>query len=475
MRLLVRWIAEVVRGRMERGDPETEWCGVSTDSRSIQPGQVFWALQGERFDGHDFLSAAVEKGASCLLVRKGAELSGIGADVAIVEVDDTLRALGNAAAHYRRLFNIPVVAVTGSNGKTTTKEMIATLLSTRKHVLKNEGNLNNLIGLPLSLLRLSPDHDVSVVEMGMNQRAEIARLTEIADPTVGVITNIGPVHLEHLQSVEAVAACKGELLETMSAQGTAVINHDDPMIEALSRKWKGEKITIGIKRSSDVTAHDIRSLGEQGLAFEVIARGEKIPVVLPMIGEHNVMNTLAAVASLIALGETTALIPEGLAHFRNLSLRQEILSLPQGITVINDAYNANPVSMKAALQTFLNLKGESRGGIVLGDMLELGAGSNALHRQLGEEIARSNITYLLLLGNHADEVKAGAIAGGLNQDAIVIAREHGEVNEILRSIMNKGDWILVKGSRAMEMEKVIKKLIEDTERRQETRGPGGRH
>ena len=458
MRFTTGWIAEVIQGRMKRGESESGYIGISTDSRFIRPGQVFWALKGERFDGHDFLEEAVRKGASGLVVQKGTPFSGIRAGASIIEVDDTLQALGDLAAKYRRLYDIPLVAVTGSNGKTTTKEMIASILSTKKRVLKNKGNFNNLIGLPLSLLNLSVKHDVGVVELGMNRRGEIARLTKISDPTVGVVTNIGPVHLEHLKTLAAVAEAKGELFQEMSSEATAIINKDDPQIDKLSQKFSGKKITIGIAHPGEVSARSIKLIGEKGIKFDLMILGETIPIYLPMIGEHNVMNVLAAAAAVVAVGEKPDIIPGALEQFANFPLRQEIVKLSNDITVINDAYNANPISMKLALDTFLDLKGSARGVAVLGDMLELGSEAVARHHKLGEQIAQSDIDCLFLMGNYATEVRVGAIAGGFPSESIVIGRGHQELADLLKTFLKKGDWMLVKGSRGMEMEKVVKNL-----------------
>jgi len=459
MRLTIRWISEAIKGRIRQGDPETEYNGISTDSRSPQPGKIFWALKGEKFDGHTFIGEAVKQGAQGAVIHRGKTVSGIREGVVIMEVDDTLRALGEFAAHYRRRYEIPIVAVTGSNGKTTTKEMIASILSMKKRVLKSKGNLNNLIGLPLSLLNLSPGHDVGVIEMGMNRKGEIARLTEISNPTVGLITNIGPVHLEYLNSLEDVAEAKGELFQEMSSEATAIINKDDPRINKLSQMFLGKKVTIGINHPAEVRARKIRLTGSEGLTFDLQIGEKTFPTYLPMIGEHNVMNALAAAAAVEALGENPEIIPEGLKNFTNLSLREEVIKVGDDITLINDAYNANPVSMQLALNTFSHLKGSSRGIVVLGDMLELGVESVesiTLHRQLGEQVARSDIRYLLLMGEYAPKVREGAIAGGLPSEDIFIGREHQDLSNFLDSLLNQGDWILVKGSRKMEMEKVVK-------------------
>jgi len=336
--LSIQWIVDALQGRLKCGNPDSEYRRISTDSRTVKPGEIFLALKGDTFDGHDFIGEVIKKGASGVVVESGRLASQDKKDLIVIEVNDTLDALGNFAARYRRLFDIPLVAVTGSNGKTTTKEMIAAILSTKRRtkrrVLKNQGNFNNLIGLPLSLLQLSSAHDAGVFELGMNRKGEIARLVEIAHPTVGIITNVGPVHLEFLKTIDEVAEAKGELFQNLSPEATAIINQDDPWIEKVSSRFSGKKITIGMKNPGDVTARNIVSVGSDGMRFDLVVREKTVPVFLPMIGAHNVMNALAAAGAVTALGEDPAMIPEGLKNFRNLNLRQQLITLPEGITII---------------------------------------------------------------------------------------------------------------------------------------------
>lgn len=455
----MRWIAEAIQGRIVQGDPETEYQGVSTDSRSIRPGELFWALDGERYKGRDFLGAAAARGALGFVVPAEMSLPTLEGQV-LIAVSDTLWALGEFARHYRRLFDIPIVAITGSNGKTTTKEMIASILSTTKRVAKNRGNLNNLIGLPLSLLTLAPEDEAGVFELGMNQRGEIRRLAEICDPTVGLVTNVGPVHLELVGTIEDVADAKAELFQAMAPRGTAVVNSDDPRLVSRAQKRAGRQIHFGLENPADVTASNISDAGSEGMDFDLCIGEAALPVHVPIMGIHNVMNALAAAAVVAALGERLEIIPQGLRHFTNLSLRQQVVRVSGDITVINDAYNANPVSMSAALRTFAALKGTSRGIVILGDMLELGAQARPLHQNLGEQVAQARADYLLLLGDYAVDVAAGARQGGLASEVIVIGGDHDELKEYLRRLLQPGDFVLVKGSRRMAMEKVIQNLLE---------------
>jgi UDP-N-acetylmuramoyl-tripeptide--D-alanyl-D-alanine ligase len=459
--LSIRWIVDALQGQLKYGNPETEYRGISTDSRTVKPGEIFLALKGDTFDGHDFISEVINKGALGVVVQSGRLVSQSKKDFIVIEVQDTLDALGECAAHYRQLYGIPLVAVTGSNGKTTTKEMIAAILSTKRRVLKNQGNFNNLIGLPLSLLKLSSAHDVGVFELGMNRRGEIARLVEIVHPTVGVVTNVGPVHLEYLKTIDEVAEAKGELFQKLSSEATAIINQDDPWIENLSSRFSGKKITIGMKNPGDVTARNIVPVGADGMRFNLVIREKTLPVFLPMIGAHNVMNALAAAGAVTALGEDPAMIPEGLKNFRNLNLRQQLITLPEGITIINDTYNANPVSMKKALETFSLLQGSSRGIIILGDMLELGPHAAALHRELGHEVAKMGVSLLLIMGKFSSEVREGALSGGLPSPSIYIGKNHQHLIDFLRGVLKQGDLVLVKGSRGMAMEKVVEGLMRE--------------
>ncbi|WAC06491.1 MAG: UDP-N-acetylmuramoyl-tripeptide--D-alanyl-D-alanine ligase [Thermodesulfobacteriota bacterium] len=457
----VQWVVDALQGQLKRGNPETEYLGISTDSRTIKPGEIFLALKGDTFDGHDFISEVINKGALGVVLQSGRLISQGKKDFIVIEVNDTLYALGECAAHYRRLYGIPLVAVTGSNGKTTTKEMIAAILSTKRRVLKNQGNFNNLIGLPLSLLKLSSAHDVGVFELGMNRRGEIARLVEIAHPTVGVVTNVGPVHLEYLKTIDEVAEAKGELFQNLPSEATAIFNQDDPRIQNLSSRFSGKKITIGMKNPGDVTASNIVPLGADGMRFNLVIREKTLPVFLPMIGAHNVMNALAAAGAVTALGEEPAMIPEGLKNFRNLKLRQQLITLPEGITIINDTYNANPVSMKKALETFSLLQGSSRGIIILGDMLELGSHAAALHRELGREVAKMGVSLLLIMGKFSSDVREGALSGGLPSTFIYIGKNHQHLIDFLRGVLKPGDLVLVKGSRGMAMEKVVEGLMRE--------------
>jgi len=454
-------IEEILRatgGTLLQGDPNVYFKGISTDSRTVREGELFFALKGVRFDGHRFAQEALEKKAAGVVIeeeRKGdVRWNGYRSKVVIL-VKDTLRALGDLARERRRRFGTPLVALTGSNGKTTTKEMIAACLETLFPVLKTEGNFNNLIGLPLTLLRLTERERVVVVEMGMNTPGEIRRLTEIAEPDVGLITNIERVHLEGLGSIERVKEEKGALFRLMKKDGAILVNQDDPGVVDLAKDFSGQKITYGILNPADVRGGEIRLERAGRTSFLLSFGGEQTRIDLPLLGRHFVYNALAALATATLFGIEIKVAKEALEGFQPFPMRMEICPLSDGKVVLNDAYNANPKSMELALATLAEVKGEGRGIAVLGDMLELGAYSEEAHRELGRTVASLSIDGLVAIGKEARRVVDSAIRHGLELDRAWVAESHGEAVSILQEILRKGDWVLVKGSRGMEMEKIV--------------------
>jgi UDP-N-acetylmuramoyl-tripeptide--D-alanyl-D-alanine ligase len=438
------------------GDPAAAAAGVSTDSRKVAPGELFVPLRGERFDGHDYIGAAAERGVSLFLAersRKGSLDFPDGAT--IVFVDDTLRGLGDLAAFHRRRFDIPVVAVTGSNGKTTTKEMLGSILAETGSGLKTEGNLNNLIGLPLTLFRLDTTHHWAVLEMGMSEPGEIDRLAAIGSPCVGIVTNIFPAHLESMGSIENVAAAKGELFLRLAPGATAVGNADDPRVAALPVPEGVSRVSFGID-AGDVRASDIQSLGLQGERFLLRLPEREIAVELAAFGMHNVRNAVGAAAAARAVGVDPAVIAEGLRKFRPYQGRFRLEELA-GIVLIDDCYNANPASMGAALATLRELAAGSPATAVLGDMLELGPESAALHRELGRTAAGA-VDRLYVIGAMAAETAAGAVAAGLAADRVTVAATNEEIAADLRE--TAAGYVLVKGSRGMRMETIAAALRE---------------
>ena len=463
MILTVEEVLKVTGGNLIQGGGTTPFQGVSTDSRTIVEGDLFIALKGPRFDGHHYAVEALGKKAGGVLVEqdRAGDIRWNGdRSKTVIVVKDTLSALGEIARDWRRKQGIPVVALTGSNGKTTTKEMVAACLETTFPVLKTKGNLNNLIGVPLTLLTLTEKERVVVLEMGMNVPGEIRRLTEIAEPDVGLITNIQKVHLEGLGSMERLQEEKGELFRTMRRDGTILVNQDDPRVIELASHYPGQKITFGTEHPAEVMAKEIRLGGVGGTSFTLILEGEAMEMRLPLLGRHFVPNALSAVAIACLFGVDVKQIKEALEDFQPFPMRMEIVSLKGGITLINDAYNANPYSTELALETLAEAKGEGRAIAVLGDMLELGSFTKEAHEQIGRKVSELSIDILLTLGEEASTVVESAIRHGFPVKKARMVENHSEAVSLLRETIEDGDWILVKGSRRMAMEKIAEGLAE---------------
>lgn len=435
--------------------------GVSTDSRSLAAGSLFVPLAGPRFDGHDYLGQAAGAGAAGVLVGRGREnlVKGLPAGTAAVSVPDTLRALGDLARLWRFRFAIPVVGVTGSTGKTTTKEMAAAIIGREKNLLKNEGNFNNLVGLPLTIFRMNAAHKAAVLEMGTNRRGEIARLTEIAAPTVGLVTNVGPAHLEGLGSLETIREEKGDLYRVMDGRGTAVINLDDPLLAPWAGRWKGRKITFGIDADADVTASRIAHEAERGTVFTLLAEGASREILLPVSGFHNVSNALAAAAAALGAGFGFDAICQGLMAFRPVGGRMEVYRLKNGACLIDDTYNANPASVAAALKTLQGLKGECKSTVILGDMLELGGEAERYHEEIGRAVAETGVGKAYLRGDFARATAKGALKRGMKGEQVLVDLSTEETVAHLKACLRTGDWVLVKGSRKMKMEEIVQAIL----------------
>ena len=441
-----------ILGRFER----MEITGVSIDSRNIKKGELFVAIQGERFDGHDFVPDAMKKGAWGALVERTAletRFSSLSGLRNILPVEDTLYALQEMAFMHRKKFSIPVLGVTGSNGKTTTKEMLAQILKQRGPVLKNEGNLNNHLGVPLTLLKLSALHTSAVVEMGMSALKEIDTLARLIRPTVGVITNIGPAHLEFLGSLDAIAQAKGELLDNLEPEGTAVLNADDAYCNQLKKKCTGKIVTFGIENKVDVRATAIQQ-SKNCTEFTLLAAGSKADVRLRVLGRHNVYNALAAAAGALAIGMSLDAVKNGLNDFAPVAMRSEIRQL-QDRTVLADYYNANPASMEAALVTLMSLEPGAQTIAVLGDMLELGKTAEEAHRAVGAIAAKLGVSAVITIGALGKQIAEGAIEAGMPKDRVLQTKTHEEAAELLHKLSRSGDAVLIKGSRGMKMEKIL--------------------
>lgn len=459
--------AEIVAatgGKVVRDGGTRSFGEVCTDSKKVENGAVFLALKGERFDGHAFLKDAVRRGAACLVIHSRPPRGGLGG-ATVIRVRSTLEALGDLARYRRAKVAPEVLAITGSNGKTTTKEMVAAILERGSlrgrplggSILKTEGNYNNLVGLPLTLLRLKGRDKVAVVELGTSRPGEIARLTEIAAPDIGLVTSVAPAHLAGFGSLVGVAKEKGALYQGLKADAIAVINLDDPWVRRLGGRFKGEKITYG--KGGDVRAESLKPLGPGGAEFTLRVGGGRRRVRLKLCGEHNLANALAAAAMTYGLGVGMDAMRRGLESMRPFPMRMAVERW-RGVGLINDAYNANPASMKAALKALSEIEARGEKIAVLGDMLELGTASRPSHVELGRQAARFGVDRLYLLGAAAAQVKHSAVREGMNEDRVVIGKSHRKIARMLEKHVRAGDWLLFKGSRGMQMETVLAALKE---------------
>jgi UDP-N-acetylmuramoyl-tripeptide--D-alanyl-D-alanine ligase len=456
-------ILKATGGALISGASENLFYGISTDSRLVSKGNIFVALQGEKFDGHNFLQAALDKGAAGVLVHDEQKIkqTGVNTAPAVIKVADTLAALGDLAHEWRRKFSIQVIGLTGSSGKTTTKEMMAAIIGQKKNVMKTEGNLNNLIGLPQTIFRINDEYELVILEMGTNTHGEIKRLTQIAEPDIGLITNIGPAHLEGFGSIDGVREEKGDLFYNMDKNGIAIINLDDEHVRIIAEKWKGRRITFGMSSNADVSAKDIGKNSAKGMHFNLVIGAKMQKVEMKIIGSHHVYNALAAAAGAKAVGINDEMIVDGLKAFHPFSGRMEIIKLRNGAYLLDDSYNANPSSVREALMTLKDLKNHHNCYVFLGDMLELGAAADEMHRRIGMLIATIGVNALFLQGDFSAVTAAGAMEGGLLSQNIYFSSASEENMNYLKKNLKKGDWILVKGSRRMQMEKIAAKIYED--------------
>jgi UDP-N-acetylmuramoyl-tripeptide--D-alanyl-D-alanine ligase len=443
-------VAEATGGVVS-GAGATAVQGVSIDSRSVRPGELFVAIAGPHFDGHDFVAQAAEKGAAGALVHRTPTPS---AALPLVRAADTTAALGALAASVRAQAQVPVVAVTGSAGKTTTKEMTAWLLAERGAVLKTEGNLNNQYGLPLSLLRLRDEHTAAVLELGMSAAGELRALSALARPDVAIITMVAPVHLEFFASVDAIADAKAEILEGLAPGGVAVLNGDDPRVRARGEAFGGSVIWFGKDRRFDVSAENWRGT-VNGMRFDMHIAGARLDVALPLAGPHFMMNFLAAAAAAHHLGLAPETIAERALTLKPASRRGEVVRLG-GLTLLDDSYNSNPAAVEAAVAA-LGLAARGRRVAFLGDMLELGATGPELHRQTGEAVA-GKLDLLVSAGPLARHFLEGARAGGLAPEAVLGFDDSAAAAAAAPGLVREGDAVLVKGSRGARMEKVVDAL-----------------
>ncbi len=445
-------VVTVLGGTLSSPSRAAAFSGVSIDSRSILPGQLFFAIAGPHLDGHDYLGDAAARGASAAVVHRAAAAP---PGLPVIHVADTTRALADLARHRRLQADVPVVAITGSVGKTTTKEMTAALLGTRGPVLKTEGNLNNRYGLPLSLLRLRPEHTAAVLELGMSAPGELRQLSDVARPDLAVITRVGPVHLEFFPSIDAIAAAKAEVLEGLRPQGAAVLNGDDERVRRIGEGFRGRVVWFGRDRRFDVSAESWRGTGF-GMRFDLRVGGRAVDVALPLAGPHFVSNFLAAAAVAHALGIRPESMVEAATHMAPARHRGEVVRLGEGVVLLDDCYNSSPDALEAAVTALSLLPGQRRVA-VLGDMLELGETGPALHREAGRALA-GRVDVVVGVGTLARELLEGAREAGTPAASLHFFADASEAAGGVAAGIGQGDAVLVKGSRGIKLEKVVEAL-----------------
>jgi UDP-N-acetylmuramoyl-tripeptide--D-alanyl-D-alanine ligase len=450
MKLALSRVAEFLSAAGEF-DHKAVAQGYSIDSRTIQPGELFFAVKGERMDGHDFVNQALEKGAAAAVIQQD-QFARYPVKTGLMTVPDTLAALQTLASAVRRLWGKPLIGVTGSTGKTTTKEAVAHVLSTRLRVLKSEGNFNNHFGLPLMLLKIEPEHDVAVIEMGMSHAGEIAALAKIALPEIGVVTNVAPVHLEFFESVGGIARAKYELIEALPANGTALLNADDEYVSQFGRDFRGKVVLYGLRPSADVRAENIQPRGAEGSAFEVVVGSCREKATLSLVGTHNIYNALAAVATGLERGLSPSEAVEALASLVPADKRGQVVKLGN-ITIINDCYNCNPKALEAMVDALAAMPAKRRIAVV-GAMLELGPAGDDLHRQAGEYIASKKIDLLLGVRGQAQLMVEAARQAGMRAEFVATPEEAGEW---LARETREGDVVLLKASRGVKLERALEK------------------
>jgi len=450
-------IAAVTRGRLVSGNGEQRIERWSIDSRSVAPGEMFVAIRGDRFDGHEFAAAAVGHGAAGVVVESGRAGEFHGG--LVIAVDDTTRALQDVAREVRRRSGAKVVAITGSAGKTTTKELTANFLSARFSVFRNKGNLNNHIGLPLSLLELRSRPDVAVVELGMNHAGEIRTLVGIAEPDVRVWTNVGDAHLGFFASPDTIADAKAEILESARPSDLLVAGFDDPRIRARVGGFAGRTVTFGVSDRADVSASLVDHRGLDGMAATVKTPHGSVRLETPLLGTGNLLNLLAATAVASELGVPLAAIVERAAHLRPAAHRGELLRLPGGVTLIDDSYNSSPAALKRSLETVRNATGSARKVAVLGEMLELGEHAMRLHEQCGWAAAQSGLDLLIAVGGPpALRLAVAATTAGMPPATVIHVATSAEAADAAQRKVRPGDLVLVKGSRGIRTDVVVERL-----------------
>ncbi|OGD26834.1 MAG: hypothetical protein A2028_01320 [Candidatus Aminicenantes bacterium RBG_19FT_COMBO_59_29] len=441
-------------GRISQGDPSLRFSSFNIDSRLSQPGELFFAIVAKR-NGHDFVHDAFSKGARGAVISQ--DIPPAGPAFALIRVPDTVAALQALAKSVLAEQAPRVIGITGSIGKTTTKEFTAALLSPCFRVLKSEGNFNNHLGLALSLLKLQPGHEAAVLEMGTSSPGEIRELTRIAPPDIAVITNVNPVHLEFFHSLEAIASAKKEILDGAKEDATAVLNGGDPFVQKIAQEWRGRRLSFGFSPACDIRASGIRKLGADGMTFELHLEGRAKRVRFPFFYEEYLSNLLAAVGAGHALSLPFEAMVDEIPRLTPFSGRGGLIQLDHGLQLIDDSYNSNPKALEAALKGLASLPAERRVA-VLGDMLELGPAEADFHRQAGRQVAANGWDLLLAVGPLARHIAEGAVAAGLPRARVLTFTTSDEAARSISTLIEDGDLILVKGSRGIKIERVVERL-----------------
>ena len=451
-------VATATGGHLVSGNGSTAVGKVSIDSRTLAAGDFFIAIRGERFDGHAFVADVIARGAAGVLVDNAASAAAAGS-VAVVEVADTTKALQDVARFVQRASGTRIVAITGSAGKTTTKEICAEMLSAKYRVFRNQGNLNNHIGLPLSLLELRAGPEVAVVELGMNHPGEIRTLVGIAEPAVRVWTNVGDAHIGFFASTDAIADAKGELLDHARPDDVLVANADDAQVMARARRYAGRLVTFGVDADADVRARDVDMRGLEGTTATVRTPAGEFRLQTPLLGFGNLANVLAATAVAVTLGVPIAAIAERAATLRAAHHRGELLRLPGGVTLIDDSYNSSPTALKRSLETVGKATGSARKLAVLGEMLELGGHATRLHQECGRAAADAGLNFLITVGGDpARELAGAAVAAGMGPHSVAHVPSRREAMDLALQRVRAGDLVLVKGSRGIGLDAVVERL-----------------
>jgi UDP-N-acetylmuramoyl-tripeptide--D-alanyl-D-alanine ligase len=459
VRLTAATVAAAAGGDLVAGDPDRVLDGFSIDSRTLAASDLFLAIRGERFDGHQFIRAAFERGAAGVIVDDKASVASVPEGAVAVVVTETVAALQSLARYVRRESQAKVTAITGSAGKTTTKETAAAFLGRRYSVFRNKGNLNNHIGLPLSLLELRHGPDMAVVELGMNHAGEISTLVGIAEPEVRVWTNVGPAHLEFFASVDAIADAKAEIFEGARGNHVLVANADDPLVMARAPRFAGRVVTFGFGPSADVRASTVRDRGLDGMEAELHTPSGSVTLHTPLIGRANLSNVLAAAAVALQFEVPLADVSAATGSLQPMRHRGEVRRLARGLTVIDDSYNSNPAALERALQVIEGVHGQRRIAVI-GEMLELGAASTALHERCGRAVAATRLDSLVTVGGEpARALGQAAVAAGMPSGAVVHTPTSAEAADVLSQLVAQGDVVLVKGSRGIRTERVVERLV----------------